>query len=102
MTIAELDRYIASRQRILKLEAKEKASSNYIQALLVGRVMLSAFDNNITVPKLHEVYPTLFEESKVAEEKLVEQQDILSALRFTQFAKSFNEKYYKEEQNFDE
>lgn len=102
MTIAELDRYVDSRKRILKLEAKEKASSNYIQAVLIGRVMLSAFDSNITIPKIHEVYPTLFEENKVAEEQLIEQQDLLSALRFQKFAKSFNEKYYKEEQTFDE
>lgn len=102
MTLAELDRQVKSRQRMDKLEAKEKASASYIQALLIGRVVLSAFDSNITVPKIYEVYPSLFEESKVPEQKLVEQQDLLSALRFKQFAQSFNEKYYKEEQTFDE
>ena len=102
MTLAELDRQVKSKQRMEKLEAKEKASTSYIQALLIGRVVLSAFDSNITVPKIHEIYPKLFEESKVPEQKLVEQQDMLSALRFKQFADSFNERYYKEEQTFDE
>lgn len=99
MTIAELNRQVDSKKRIAKLEAKEQASSNYIHAILVGRVVLSAFDSNVTVPKIHEVYPALFQENKVAEEKLAEQQDLLSALRFKQFAQSFNEKYYKEEAN---
>ena len=85
-----------------KLEAKEKASTSYIQALLIGRVVLSAFDSNITVPKIHEVYPSLFQEDKTAEKKIVEQQNLLSALRFKQFADSFNNRYYKEEQTFDE
>lgn len=102
MTIAELNRAVDSKKRMAKIEAKEQASSSYIQALLIGRVVLSAFDSNITIPKIHEIYPSLFEESKVPEQKLVEQQDLLSALRFKQFADSFNQRYYKEEQTFDE
>ena len=81
------------------MEAKEQASSNYIQALLIGRVLLAAFDNNVSVPKIHELYPSLFQENKVDEDTLAEQQDLLSALRFEQFAQSFNERYYKEESN---
>lgn len=97
MTFAELTRQIDSKERMFKLEAKEKASNNYIHAILVGKALITAFDNKTEFPEIHEVYPSLFQKSQASQEAIVEQQDLLSALRFKQFAKSFNENFYKEE-----
>lgn len=97
MTVAELDRYVESKRRMQKLEQKEKATHNYIQALLIGRVVLKAFDSNMTIPEIHEVYPSLFTVDKAKEEVIQERKDELSALRFKQFAESFNQKFNEEE-----
>ena len=106
MTFAELNRQVKSKQRVQKIEeefqAKQTAANNYIQALLIGRVMLSAFNKDVEVPPIHEVYPTLFQENKATEEAMAKNQDLLSALRFKQFAHSFNQKYHKEEQKVNE
>ena len=46
------------------------------------------------MPDISEVYPTLFD-SKEIEEKKQENKNKLSALRFKQFADSFNSKFKK-------
>lgn len=95
MTFAELERYAESKARVKTLEAKERATMDYLQAIVIGKAVLSAFDSKNEIPKIHEVYPSLFDEGN--QEDLTEQQDLLSALRFKQFAQSFNDNYYKEE-----
>lgn len=98
MTIAELDRYVSSKKRVRDIEAREKATFDYIHASLVGRAVLMAMDNKVEFPTIHEVYPKLFNKedlTKIQEE----QQAQLSAARFIQFAESFNQKFNKEAAN---
>ena len=79
------------------MEQQEIASHNYILADLIGRSIARVYSSSNHMPEIQEAYPTLFD-SKVVEEKRAEQKAELSALRFKQFAASFNKKF-KEEQN---
>lgn len=95
MTIAELERFAKSRQRTQKTKAQEQAVFDYILASLIGANVASVFGDS-KVPPLAEVYSTLFEDQaeKVQEQK----QDLkaeLSAIRFRQFAESYNKRLYK-------
>lgn len=96
MTIGELDRLVSSRQRVEKYRLKEKATMDYTMALLIGRAVRGG-DEEHPFPDLYEVYPDLFLEEAVQhqqakEDRLAE----LSAIRFIQFAESFNSKFDKE------
>lgn len=92
MTLAELERAIESKRRVKKIEAQEKASFDYILADLIGRSVGRIYSSATKIPEISEVYPSLFD-SKVIEEKKQEQKAELSALRFKQFANSYNKKY---------
>ena len=51
------------------------------------------------MPDLTTAYSTLFvEENEEVKQAIQKKQDELSALRFKQFAQSFNQKFNKEEQ----
>lgn len=95
MTIAELTRAIASKKRIQKQQAQEKASFDYILADLIGRSISRLYSSSATVPEIAEVYPSLFDSKEIEEEKQ-EKRDELSILRFKQFAQSYNKKFKKE------
>ena len=92
MTLAELDRAMASKHRMLKAQAQEKASFDYILAELIGRSIARLQSSANTMPDISEVYPSLFD-SKEIEEARQEQRMKLSAIRFELFAKSHNEKF---------
>ena len=92
MTIAELDRLFESKARQQKLRLQERASYDYILAMLMGRAFASTMSNEATFPELHEVYPSLFT-SEIHEEIKQERLDELSALRFKQFANFHNKRY---------
>lgn len=92
MTFAELDRLFESKARQHKLNAQQKASDNYILAMLIGRAFASSMSKDATFPELHEVYPSLFSE-EIHEEIKQERLDQLSALRFKQFANFHNKRY---------
>ena len=92
MTFAELDRLAASKQRVENFRAKERATFDYISAMLIGRAFAACMDDKATFPEIHEVYPILFDKKEVEEQKQ-EQTNQLSALRFKQFAQSYNKKY---------
>lgn len=96
MTLAELERAVASKRRIQKVEAKEKASFDYILADLVGRSVARIYSSSNKMPDIKEIYSSLFDEEdeKVIEEKRQERQAELSALRFKQFADAYNKKHY--------
>lgn len=96
MTLAEVNRAIASRNRVKKLEAQEKASFDYILADLIGRSVGRIYSSSTKIPEIAAVYPSLFNSQEV-EEKRAEKKAELSALRFKQFAESFNKKFKKEE-----
>ena len=95
MTIAELDRLIESKKRIQKREQQDKASFDYILADLIGRSMARLYSSSAHMPEISVAYPTLFDSEEIQEKKQ-EKKDELSALRFKQFAQSYNKKFNKE------
>lgn len=96
MTLAELERYIDSKKRMQKAQAQEKASFDYTLAELIGRSIARIYSSSNQMPDISEVYPQLFD-SKEVEERKREQKAQLSALRFKQFAASFNERFETQE-----
>lgn len=92
MTIAELIRSVESKRRVEQLKARDKATFDYILADLVGRSVARIHSSANHYPTIAEAYPTLFTAEEVEEEIQVKK-DELSALRFKQFAQSYNKKY---------
>jgi hypothetical protein len=93
MTVAELERSIASKQRVDKIREKEKAAHNYILASLIGKNIMSVMSNN-SIPTIEEIYPSLFDdEIQARKEEKEAQQTELSIIRLKQFAKFHNAKY---------
>ena len=91
MTVAEVERAIASAIRVRKREQRDKASFDYLQADLIGRSISRIYSSSSTMPTLADVYPSLFDK-KVETEKLQERKDEASAARFRQFALIMNKK----------
>lgn len=96
MTLAELERAIESKQRMMKHEARQKACSDYILADLIGRSVARIYNSSNNMPELGEVYPELFDTEEIQEKKAAAQAE-LSAIRFKQFANSFNQRFNREE-----
>lgn len=95
MTLAEVNRVANSKIRMIKIEDQKKASFDYILADLIGRSVSRIYSSSSKMPTLSEAYPSLF--SKEEEVKTVQQKkNELSALRFKQFANSYNNKFNKE------
>lgn len=94
MTLAELERAIASKRRIEKIRAQEKASFDYILADLIGRSVARTQSSANKMPEISAAYPSLFDSQEI-EEKKAEKRAELSALRFKLFAKAYNEKFNK-------
>lgn len=92
MTLGELIRAIQSKHRVMKLEQQEKAVYDYILADLIGRSVGRLYSSSAKYPDIAEVYPTLFNSEEI-EQKKAEQKAMLSALRFKQFAHSYNSKF---------
>ena len=96
MTISEITRMAKSKQRTTITASKERAVFDYLLADLIGKSVSRIYSNSARMPELYEVYPSLFEQEDM-EEKKQEQRDTLSALRFKQFAQSYNKRFKKEE-----
>ena len=62
MTIAELDRAVASKNRLKKIEEKERASFDYILASMIARGVQGAIVGGDGIPEINEVYSGLFDE----------------------------------------
>lgn len=92
MTIAELQRAIDSKVRMKKLQAQEQASFDHILADLIGRSVSRIYASSNKLPDISEAYPTLFDSKEIEERKQAKQAE-LSALRFKQFANSFNQRF---------
>jgi len=92
MTIAELERAIASKKRVKKIEAQEKASFDYMLADLFGKSIARIYSSSARFPDIREVYPTLFD-SIAVEEKRQEKKMEASAIRFKLFAQSYNKRF---------
>lgn len=98
MTFAEIERAVKSAVRIQKLKAKEKASYDYILATLITKGVAKAFGDKSDYPTLEEVYPEVFSDDIAEREAKAEEQKMnLSAIRFRQFAQSFNKGFKKQE-----
>lgn len=92
MTPAEVIRAIESFNRVTKIKAQEKASYDYIQAQLIVKGVSICLGDKSTFPTIQEAYPTLFDDVIQAQEEAVQRRkDELSALRFKQFAQSYND-----------
>lgn len=96
MTLAELERAIASKKRNQLRDSQEKASFDYILADLIGRSVARIYNSSNHIPDISEVYPTLFNSAEIQEKK-AERKAELSAIRFKQFAQSFNNRFKEEE-----
>lgn len=96
MTIAELERSIDSKKRVKQDEAREKAMFDYLLANLIGKSVARIYSSSNDYPGIEEAYPMFFDSEEIQEQK-AQKQDELSALRFKQFATSFNSKFNKEE-----
>ncbi len=91
MTFAELERAVSSKIRLQKVRAQEKATYDYILAQLITKGVSRVLGDKSNYPSLEEAYPGIFDE--IVEErkaKAQEQKMNLSALRFKQFAQSYN------------
>lgn len=96
MTLAELERLLRSKQRVRKVEAQEKATYDYILGDLIGRSMARIHSSANRYPPIEEAYPTIFDTPNMEEAKNQRKAE-LSALRFKQFAESFNARFKTKE-----
>lgn len=92
MTLAELNRALKSRARVLEQEEKKRASFDYILADLIGRSVSRIHSSSNKMPSLSEAYPSLFNKTE-EEDTIQKKKDELSALRFKKFAASFNNRF---------
>lgn len=95
MTFSEIERKLSSYKRKEKQRLQEKATFDYILADLVGRSVARIYDSSNKMPEIGAVYPSLFDTKEIEEQKQ-NKKDELSAIRFRQFAESFNSKLNKE------
>lgn len=101
MTIAEIDRAIESKKRVIKRQAQEQASFDYILADLIGRSIGRIYSSSVHMAEISAVYPTLFDSQEEEERKAAKKAE-LSAIRFKQFADSFNRNFQRREQKVNE
>lgn len=92
MTIAELVRYMASKKRQVENEQRIRATMDYIQADLIGKSISRIYSSSATMPDISEAYPSLFDSKEIQAIKQEKKQE-LSAIRFKEFANSFNKRF---------
>jgi hypothetical protein len=92
MTFAEVEREIESKKRTYLREQRETASFHYILADLIGHSVARVHSSKNKLPTIAEMYPSLFDAKEIAEEQQ-KKKDELSAIRFRQFASSFNKRF---------
>jgi hypothetical protein len=96
MTLAEIERTINSKKRIKKQHDQERAAFDYILADLIGRSIARIYSSSAKLPEITEMYSSLFDSPNIQEKKQAQKEE-LSALRFKQFAQSFNKRMEKKE-----
>ena len=98
MTPGEVIRAVNSKIKVKKLENQERASYDYILANLIVKGVGLTLGANGSFPSMEEAYPGLFDDlAKERTEKIQEQRMSLSALRFKQFAQSYNNQFCSKE-----
>ena len=94
MTPAEIIRAIESYNRVIKRQTKEKATHDYILAGLIVKGVSITLGGKSKFPTIQEAYPSIFDEDIEAHREQQREQTMnLSALRFKQFAQSYNSKF---------
>jgi hypothetical protein len=98
MTPAEIQRAVESKIRVLRVEAKDRATYDYLQAQTIVKGVSIVLGSKESFPRIEEVYPSLFTEViEAQQEKIRQQKENLSALRFRQFAQSYNKNFKDKE-----
>lgn len=92
MTFAEVFRAIESYNRTKKAQQQEQAYFDYILADLIGRSVARIHSSTNKMPDVEKAYPALFNDEEIQEQKQRKQAE-LSALRFKQFANSYNKRF---------
>ena len=92
MTFAEIERALASKQRVLKAQRKERAIMDYKLADLIGYSTARVHNSKNKMPSIEEMYPDLFLTEEVREE-IQKKKEELSVLRFIQFTQNHNKKF---------
>ena len=92
MTLGEVIRAIESRNRLIRMDAKERAVFDYTLADLIGRSIARIHSSSNKMPEINEAYPTLFESAEIQEQRQA-RKDEMSVIRFRQFASSYNKKF---------
>lgn len=94
MTFAEIERAINSKRRVKKLDMQQKASFDYILANLVAKGVSIVLGDKSDYPTIESAYSGLFDDViEERQEAIKEQKMNLSALRFKQFAQSYNKNF---------
>ena len=103
MTPGELTRALESKQRVERIQAKERAYFDYTLADLIGWSFARTQHAANKMPDIMEAYPTLFDEEDRSKQELERQKqektDELSVLRFKLFVNAHNKKFNKEAAN---
>lgn len=94
MTLAEIERVIDSKRRMIEIHDKKQASFDYILADLIGRSVARVYNSSNKMPSVAEAYPGLFDKEE-EQEQIQEKKDELSALRFKLFAQAHNQKMWE-------
>ena len=92
MTLAEINRALNSKRRVIENEQRQKASFDYILADLIGRSVSRVYSSSARLPDIAEAYPALFDSEEVKAQKQAKQAE-LSAIRFRHFTESFNKRF---------
>lgn len=92
-----------SYMRVKRLEDQEKATYDYIQATLIIKGVGIALGSKEEFPAVEEAYPGVFNNlTEKKQDELQQKKDELSALRFRQFAQSYNKKFEEVPKSNDE
>lgn len=96
MTLREIENCIKSKQRVRRMENQERAIYEYIQSTLIIKGVGIALGSKEEFPTVEQAYPGVFEDLfEKKQNELQQKKDELSALRFRQFAQSYNKKFEK-------
>lgn len=81
----------------MKVRNQERASYDYILATLVVKGFSITMGGKESYPTIEEAYPGLFDDIREEQRAKIEEKKMeLSALRFKQFAQSYNNRKHKE------
>lgn len=95
MTLAELNRYADSFQRVQKRKAQDKAVADYRLADLIGVSIARIYSSEIKYPEIYDVYPAIFDKDVIEETKEKERNKRTNEW-LTSFAESFNKSKIEE------